>query len=57
MTPAELHTLYDEALQSLDVAMREEDASGRAIDSMARAYWEGYSEALAEVIRITEGRA
>lgn len=57
MTAIELHTLHDEALQSLDVAMREEDASGRAIDSMARAYWEGYSEALAEVIRITEGRA
>ena len=57
MTPAELHTLHDEALQNLDEAMREEDASGKAIDSMSRTYWEGYSEALAEVIRITEGRA
>ena len=56
MTPAELHTIHDEALANLDMASRREDATGEAIDSMSRAYWEGYSEAVAHIIRMEEGR-
>lgn len=56
LTTTELHTLHDEALTNLDITMRREDATGEAIDSMSRAYWEGYSEAVAHIIRMQEGR-
>ena len=46
LTATELHTLHDEALSNLDMAIRMEGATGRRAESMSRAYWEGYSEAV-----------
>jgi hypothetical protein len=57
LTATELHTLYDEALDNLDAAMKTEDASGKAIDSMGRAYCEGYADAVAEVMRMGKVKA
>lgn len=56
LTATELHTLHDEALDNLDAAIRMEGATGRRAESMSRAYWEGYSEAVAHIIRMEEGR-
>lgn len=49
----ELKNLMLEAEEQLTIAQAAEDASGEAMDSMDRTYWEGQMDALANVYALT----
>jgi hypothetical protein len=49
----ELKNLMLEAETQLDIAQKNEDESGEAMDSMERTYWEGQLDALTEVYAMT----
>jgi hypothetical protein len=49
----ELKNLMLEAEEQLNIAQAAEDASGEAMDSMDRTYWEGQMDALANVYALT----
>ena len=48
-----LKTLMLEAEQQLELAQEAEDESEEAMDSMERKYWEGVTEAYAELYALT----
>ncbi len=49
----ELKNLMLEAQKQLTIAQAAEDASGEAMDSMQRTYWEGQLDALVTVYQLT----
>jgi hypothetical protein len=49
----ELKNLMLEAEKQLTIAQAAEDASGEAMDSMQRTYWEGQLDALVTVYQLT----
>lgn len=49
----ELKNLMLEAEEQLGIAQAAEEASGEAMDSMDRTYWEGQMDALANVYALT----
>lgn len=56
MTAKKLRSMRMRAQKALAWWQQRENDTGEAIDSMTRAYCEGYADALAEVIRMTEGK-
>lgn len=56
MTAKKLRSMRVKADKALAFWQQRENDTGEAIDSMTRAYCEGYLDALAEVIRLTEGK-
>jgi len=49
----ELKNLMLEAEEQLTIAQSAEEASGEAMDSMDRTYWEGQMDALSTVYQLT----
>lgn len=56
MTSRKLLSMRVKADKALAWWQQRENDTGEAIDSMTRAYCEGYADALAEVIRMAEGK-
>ena len=56
MTAKKLRSMRMRAQKALAFWQQRENDTGEAIDSMTRAYCEGYADALAEVIRMTESK-
>ena len=52
MTPKKLNTMRIGAEKALRFWLQREQDTGEAIDSMSRAYCEGYADAVAEVMRM-----
>lgn len=56
MTSRKLLSMRVKADKAVAWWQQRENDTGEAIDSMTRAYCEGYADALAEVIRMAEGK-
>lgn len=56
LTPRKLLSMRIKADRTVAWWKQRELDTGKAIDSMTRAYCEGYADALAEVIRMAEGK-
>ena len=57
MTPKKLDTMRIGADKALRFWLQREQDTGEAIDSMSRAYCEGYADAVAEVMRMGKVKA
>lgn len=57
MTPKTLRAMKMTAEKCLRSSMQREQNTGEAIDSMSRAYCEGYADAVAEVMRMGKVKA
>jgi hypothetical protein len=57
MTPKTLRAMRMNAEKTLRFWMQREQNTGEAIDSMSRAYCEGYADAVVEVMRMGKVKA